>query len=254
MVNFVTVRGDFLHVNPLYNRMKTLLSRIKNSAWSSVLILLVAVASVTLLIFELESELNPQQAQFVKKIDLLISFLFFADFCIGIYIADRRWQYFWKNWTDLIAAIPLTDGVIQLCNQLGILRLVRVLRVLARIKKLATIANAIESDSSKYIYASTITTIFILSGAIAFFSLEYGINPMIHSFFDAVWWAVVTTTTVGYGDIYPITREGRIVGMVLMFFGIGLVGTVAGFTGTYFLRKRHFKDSSSSVSNHSSEL
>jgi len=59
MVNFVTVRGDFLHVNPLYNRMKTLLSRIKNSAWSSVLILLVAVASVTLLIFELESELNP---------------------------------------------------------------------------------------------------------------------------------------------------------------------------------------------------
>lgn len=188
-----------------HNRVETLLSRIKNSAWSSILILLVAVASVKLLIFELQFEVNPQQTHFVKKIDLFIffSFLFFADFCIGIYTADNRWQYFWKNWTDLIAAIPLTDGVIRLCNELGILRLVRVLRVLARIKKLAVIANNIESDSSKYIYASTITTIFILSGAIAFFSLEYGINPMIHHFLDAVWWAAVTTTTVATAIFTP---------------------------------------------------
>ena len=68
--------------------------------------------------------------------------------------------------------------------------------------------------------------------------MELEANPDVNNFYDAVWWSVVTSTTVGYGDIYPVTWEGRLVGMLLMLFGIGLVGTVAGLVSGYFFGRK----------------
>jgi voltage-gated potassium channel len=53
---------------------------------------------------------------------------------------------------------------------------------------------------------------------------------------DAVWWSVVTITTVGYGDRYPVTSEGRFLGGILMFAGVGLFATFSGFVAAWFLR------------------
>lgn len=62
-------------------------------------------------------------------------------------------------------------------------------------------------------------------------------NPQVNTYFDAVWWATSTTSTVGYGDIHPMTTEGRIIGMILMTFGIGLLGAVAGIVSNMLLRR-----------------
>jgi len=56
---------------------------------------------------------------------------------------------------------------------------------------------------------------------------------------DAVWWSFATITTVGYGDRYPVTSEGRFVAVILMCAGVGLFGTLSGFLATWFLGHRH---------------
>jgi len=218
--------------------IKSPLSFLKENIGVDLAIILLSLVSVALLIFELSVKLMPDQILLIQRIDLVIAFVFLADFSIGMWLAKSRKQYFAQNWPDLLASIPVSEGVFRTLRMLRVLRLVRVIRVIARIRRIGVAAEKIADESSKYIYAVAITVVVLLSGAVAFFSMEHGINPQVHNFFDAVWWAVVTGTTVGYGDIYPITWEGRLVGMLLMFFGIGLVGTVAGFMGGYFMNRR----------------
>lgn len=75
----------------------------------------------------------------------------------------------------------------------------------------------------------------MLSAAWAFFILEQGTNPRLHTFLDALWWAVATATTVGYGDIVPGTSGGKIVGMILMIFGSALFGSFTALFASVLL-------------------
>lgn len=221
--------------------INNLLFSIRESHWTGIFIVLLALVSVALLIFELSSHLLPDQVALIQKIDIIIALTFLFDFLLGMYFAKSKMEYFQKNWTDLLSAIPISEGIFRSLRILRILRLVRVIRIIARLKKIGSIADKIADHSSVYIYAVAITTVVILSGAIGFYSMEFDVNPQVKNFFDAIWWAVVTATTVGYGDIYPVTWEGRIIGMILMFFGIGLVGTVAGTVSSYFLNRKSGK-------------
>lgn len=216
---------------------------LKENIGVDLVIILLSLVSVALLVFELSVKLLPEQIVLIQRIDLGIALIFLADFAVGIYLADSTAKYFRQNWPDLLASIPISEGVFRSFRMLRVLRLVRVIRVIARIRRIGVSAEKVADESSKYVYAVAITVVVLLSGAVAFFSMEFGRNPQVHNFFDAVWWAVVTGTTVGYGDIFPVTWEGRLVGMLLMFFGIGLVGTVAGFAGNYFM-ERHRNNSS----------
>jgi voltage-gated potassium channel len=62
----------------------------------------------------------------------------------------------------------------------------------------------------------------IVLGALAFHSAEAGLNPKVHGFFDCLWWAVATVTTVGYGDVIPVTLLGKLIGMAMMLLGTTL--------------------------------
>lgn len=221
------------------SRHKYFLSWVKGSLLVDIVIILAALLSVGLLIFELSADLLVEEIALIHTIDLIISVMFLADFLVGMYLAESKKKYFKQNWPDLIASIPISEDLFRSLRVLRIMRLVRVIRVIARIRRIAVLADKVVDKSAKFVYAAAITAVVILSAAIGFFSTEFGVNSQVHDFFDALWWAVVTATGVGYGDIYPITWEGRVVGMILMFFGLGLVGTVAGFVGSYFIEKRN---------------
>jgi voltage-gated potassium channel len=79
----------------------------------------------------------------------------------------------------------------------------------------------------------------IIFSSIAVLNVENRPECNIKNAEDALWWACTTITTVGYGDRYPITTEGRIVGVFLMMAGVGLFGTFTGFIASWFMQKSH---------------
>ena len=77
-----------------------------------------------------------------------------------------------------------------------------------------------------------------LSAALAFHFFEYGTNQNVHSLFDSFWWAMVTVSTVGYGDIYPVTTGGRLTAMLLMLIGVGVLGSYVAAITNYVVGNR----------------
>lgn len=194
-----------------------------------------AVLSAVLLILELSSELSSTQLRFFYALDLAIAFAFLADFLYELYTAKNRKLYFRHNWYLLLASIPITGGTYQALRSVQLIRLMRIVRLYARIRRLSEATEHVSRNSSRYIFIALFSTIVIFVGSSAFFHFEAALNYRIDTYFDALWWAVVTATSVGYGDIYPVTTAGRVTAMFLMMFGLALLGSIVGLASNYFL-------------------
>lgn len=207
----------------------------RQSLWRDVAIATLAIISAGLLVLELSAELSSAQSQLFFQIDVIVALIFLADFAYELLSAHDKKRYLKGNWYLLLASVPLSGSVFQALRSVQLLRLLRIVRLYARIKALSERTELVSRHSSRYIFVALFATIVIFAGAVGFYQVEAGINPGINSFFDAIWWASVTATSVGYGDIFPVTTEGRAVSMVLMFFGLAMLGTIIGIVSNYFL-------------------
>lgn len=78
------------------------------------------------------------------------------------------------------------------------------------------------------------TTLYFAS--LTFYTFEQGVNPNVNNYFDAVWWSIITVTTVGYGDIAPVTIAGRVIAIVLILGGMGLFSVITAYLSSNFLK------------------
>lgn len=190
--------------------------KISLSISKEIIMILLAVASIALIIFEITHHVTGYQYYLLSIIDIIITLLFLFDFSIGLYISDDK-KTFWKQrWWELFACIPVVNPVTQIMRGIGVLRLLRILRVVAQIKRLS---GWVDSVHYKIFSLAVTSSTLILLSTVMFYSFEVGRNPLVKNMFDSLWWAMSTVTTVGYGDIYPITVGGKTVGMFLMFVG-----------------------------------
>lgn len=194
-----------------------------------------AILSAVLLVLELSSEFSQDQLRFVYALDLLIALAFLSDFIYEFYTAKHRRKYLRHNWYLLLAAIPITGGTYQALRSVQLIRLMRIVRLYARIRRLSEATEHVSRNSSRYIFIALFSTIVIFIGSSIFFHFESSLNYQVNTYFDALWWAVVTATSVGYGDIFPVTTAGRVTAMFLMVFGVALLGTIVGLASNYFL-------------------
>lgn len=172
----------------------------------------------------------------------LIWAVFCAEFVFVIATTDGRWGYTRQAWLDLVIIVvsfPLLPGVLASIRLLRLLRLTRVLRLLRLFRLAAVITRGTKTVQAVFGkrgvgYAMALTVLAALGAGGLFAILE----PESGTFGDAMWWAVVTITTVGYGDITPATPLGRIAGVVVMFVGIGFVAILTAAIAAHFVESQ----------------
>ena len=149
--------------------------------------------------------------------------LFLIDYVVRLAITEHRWRWFYRHLLDLaIVALPM----------LRPLRLMRFLTVIALVQRSA--GNVLRGRVAIYTIGAALLIIVI--AALAVLDAEQGAGT-IDTFGDALWWAFVTMTTVGYGDYFPVTLTGRVVAAGLMVGGIALIGVVTATLASWIVER-----------------
>ena len=147
----------------------------------------------------------------VRVIDFVAWATFAVDYAVRIYLAEDRWAFVRSHPLDLAAvALPA----------------LRVLRLLASIARVGALARRGRSERVMVTTTLVAVTVVIGSAATVLDAERAAPGSNITTFPDALWWAATTVTTVGYGDRFPVTAEGRLVGVLLMVVGIAVFGSI----------------------------
>lgn len=190
----------------------------------------VALAAIAVdAIFTLPSEVS----RILRGLDFLACLAFLADFVIRFRAAESKLGFLRWGWIDLIASIPNVD-FLRVGRFVRVLRVLRLIRGLQSMRHLARVMYASRVRGGATTIAMTML-LLVVSSSIAMLLCETGEGANIKTAEDAVWWSVTTVTTVGYGDRYPVTPQGRLVAIGLMFAGVGMFGALSGLIATLFV-------------------
>ena len=206
-------------------------------AQSPYLVFMLALSffALTLLAVSAIFQLSVSTLKIVEYTDHVICILFFIDFVLSLLKAPNRFEYFYTwGWLDLISSLP-TVGFLRVGRAARIFRILRVLRGVRSTKILADFILRKRAEGT-FIAVGIITILFVMIASIGILHFETTPESNIKSVEDALWWSVTTVTTVGYGDRFPVTTEGRILAAALMTAGVGLFGTFSGFVASWFLK------------------
>lgn len=176
----------------------------------------------------------------LREIDYVICVVFFIDFLHRFFTAKSKLEYMRWGWLDLISSIP--SGIFLAGRLFRIFQIIRVIRAIRSIKLITHyfLKNKIKSAFTS---AALLAFFMIVFSAISILRVEDGHpDQNIKTAEDALWWAYVTITTVGYGDIYPVTSEGRLIAAALMTVGVGLFGTFTAYVASWFVAKKEESD------------
>jgi len=199
-----------------------------------VFMLVLSVYAVVALAISTFVDLSADTRAILQYADTAVCFLFFLDFIVTLVRSQNRWRYLvtW-GWLDLISSVPAVDAL-RWGRAARALRILRVLRGIKASKVLTEFVLQRRAQST-FLAALLISILLVVLSASAVLQFETSPEANIKSPEDALWWAVVTITTVGYGDKFPLSSEGRLMATLLMTAGVGLFGTFSGFVAAWFL-------------------
>lgn len=176
----------------------------------------------------------------LQYIDNAICAFFFVEFCIRFSKSKSKLKFMRWGWIDLISSIPMVDFL----RAGRLLRLIRLLRIIRAFRSTKHLVNHLFVNRAKGAFTSIsiLAILLLFFCAIAILQVEDAPNSNIKTAEDAIWWAYVTITTVGYGDKFPVTTEGRIIAAILMTAGVGLFGTFTAYVASWFVGDKKNKD------------
>jgi voltage-gated potassium channel len=196
--------------------------------------LVLCLFALTALGVETMLPIRESTREILRYADTAVCALFFIDFLIQLGRAERKWDYFVRwGWIDLISSVPMVDAL-RIGRAARFMRILRVIRGIRSTKLLAEFVLMRRAQGA-FLAAMLISLLLVVFASIAILQFEQVPGANITSAQDAVWWAVVTLTTVGYGDRFPVTGEGRVIAGLLMVTGVGLFGTFSGYVASWFL-------------------
>ena len=200
----------------------------KNNARLEIAITIAVFASIAIMAMETFS-LPDDWIHLLFLADVSLSVIFVIEYVLRILTAENKRAYVTSFYglIDLVALLPL---LVHAAASLRVLRLLRVLRVL-RLLKVTRYTNAIDryklalkSVVAEATLFSSVAAIFIISFAFLIYEVEHKSQPELYrNIFDSIWWAVISLTSVGYGDVYPVTAAGRMLTLAMVLTGMGIV-------------------------------
>jgi voltage-gated potassium channel len=196
-------------------------------------ILVLTVLSLVIMV-ALLLPLNAATIQLLRTYDNLICVVFLIDFGLNLSRSHPKRNYFVerRGWLDLLGSIPSLGGAFRLTALFRLARLSRLARIarLLRGQDRKELAADVLRNRGQYAAFITILAAFIVLTIASVLVLQFeSKSPYanITTGGDALWWGVVTITTVGYGDTYPVSIAGRLTGVFVMFAGVGIIGALA---------------------------
>jgi len=177
----------------------------------------------------------PEIARVLRVFDTLACGVFLFDFGLRFRRAPSKRAFMRWGWIDLLASIATFDA-----GRWGrLLSVIRIARLLRGVRSFQRLAELLLGNRRRGGVASVmlVTLLVIILASVAILIVERTPQTNIHTAEDAVWWSVSTITTVGFGDKFPVTTEDRVLAMALMFFGVGLFGTLSGIVALFFFGK-----------------
>jgi voltage-gated potassium channel len=177
---------------------------------------------------------SPSLDSVLLVMNAVLSAIFLADFTYRLYTAPHRANYFFRGygWADLLASLPVEQVKI-----LRVFRLVRVFRLM-RAYGVRNVARSLLRDrAGSALFALLLMGMLVLEfGSLGMLRIEQSAaGANITSASDSLWYTIVTISTVGYGDQYPVTNAGRLLGSMIIVLGVAIFGTFTGYLANVFL-------------------
>jgi voltage-gated potassium channel len=203
------------------------------SMWQ-VIMLFLCVYVLLALFVDTVFTLPHETSVLLNRIDTLICFIFIGDFIYQLVTTNKKLAYLKYGWIDLISSIPY----IHILRWGRFARIIRILRVLRGVRSVKLLFHFLFKKKSQGTFASValFSLVMMIFSSIAILNCETSPESNIKTAGDALWWSFVTITTVGYGDYYPTTIEGRIIAVLLMTTGVGLFGTFTAYVASFFFQ------------------
>ena len=213
------------------------LNNIKLILLYEVTITILTIIAVVMVALEYFMPETSYEVSVFNAIDTGILIIFALDYFSRLILSKNKYQFFRSNIIDLISIIPFNSvfqaarifritKLLKFTRLFKLLKLVRIIILLAKFKN--KMNKFLKTNNFNYVIWFTIFTVII--GALGFSIIED--KP----FSDGLWWSFVTVTTVGYGDMSPVTGAGRVLASILMLIGIGFIGMLTGTIATFFIK------------------
>ncbi|MFM5905228.1 MAG: potassium channel family protein [Micrococcales bacterium] len=190
---------------------------------SAIPLAVMALTFLALWATQVLADLNQLEWEIIEALILVIWALFVIDFSVRFWLHQDKLKFLRSNIIELLALL------------VPAFRSFRMLRVLTALGIFTRVVQSLQARVNLYI--ALILPMMIFAGSLGVFEAERNAQgASILNFPDAVWWSIVTAFTVGYGDLTPVTVEGRVIAVMLMLGGFGLISVVTANLASYFLR------------------
>jgi len=217
--------------------------------------LIVFLILYSVICFSLETlpDLKESTIQFLWYSEIVVVVIFTIEYFLRIYYAENRIKFIFSFYgiIDLLAILPFYIAPALDLRTLRVVRLLRLARLLKLVRYNAAIvrfSKALYLAKEELIIFISATLILIYLAAVGIYYFEHQAQPEVfRSIFDSLWWAVASLTTVGYGDIYPITSGGKVFTFFILILGLGLVSIPAGIIASALSAVRRQQEAAGNV-------
>lgn len=195
---------------------------------------LLIVISMVSFTFETLPNLEEGEKKVLQVLELIIVIIFSVEYILRLYVSKKKLKFIFSFYglIDLFAILPFYVSTGIDLRSIRIFRLLRLFRILKIARYNAAInhfATAFKSIKEEMVVFFTVTIFLLYVSGVGIYYFENAAQPeVVKSVFDGLWWAIITLTTVGYGDVYPITAGGKVFTFIILLIGLGIVAVPTG--------------------------